>query len=114
MALASNFVSGMIMVALALVGPKLIKVIPSSALVVPVAGMCFAFLGLEQASTPLGAPLVGFMVSERRPACMEERERERERTLLSPGYNPSTLVTRRYHIVPYACSCGNVSRYHHR
>lgn len=40
----------------------MVRVIPPAALLVPVAGISIAFLGLEQASTPFGAPLVGFMV----------------------------------------------------
>lgn len=32
-------------------------------------GIGFAFLGLEQATTPFGAPLVGFLVSEQENAC---------------------------------------------
>ena len=61
-ALAANFITGIISVVLGLFGPQLLRVIPPAALLVPVAGIGLAFLGLEQASAPFGAPLVGFMV----------------------------------------------------
>lgn len=61
-ALAANFISGIISVVLGLVGPQMLSVIPPAALLVPVAGIGFAFLGLEQAAAPFGSPIVGFMV----------------------------------------------------
>lgn len=60
-ALAANFISGIISVVLGAFGPQMLRIIPPAALLVPVAGVSFAFLGLEQASAPFGAPLVGFM-----------------------------------------------------
>lgn len=61
-ALAANFISGVISVVLGAFGPQMLRIIPPAALLVPVAGIGFAFLGLEQASAPFGAPLVGFLV----------------------------------------------------
>lgn len=62
MALAANFISGVISVVLGAFGPQMLRIVPPAALLVPVAGIGFAFLGLEQVSTPFGAPLVGFLV----------------------------------------------------
>ena len=61
-ALAANFINGVISVVLGAFGPQMLRIVPPAALLVPVAGIGFTFLGLEQASTPFGAPLVGFMV----------------------------------------------------
>lgn len=61
-ALAANFISGIISVVLGAFGPQMLRVVPPAALLVPVAGIGFAFLGLEQVSAPFGAPLVGFLV----------------------------------------------------
>lgn len=63
MALAANFITGIISVVLGAFGPQMLRIIPPAALLVPVAGIGLTFLGLEQASTPFGAPLVGFMVN---------------------------------------------------
>ena len=60
MALAANFITGIISVVLGAFGPQMLRIIPPAALLVPVAGIGLTFLGLEQASTPFGAPLVGF------------------------------------------------------
>ncbi|CAM9464258.1 unnamed protein product [Ascophyllum nodosum] len=60
-ALAGNFVSGIISVVLGVMGSKMLAIIPPAALVVPLGGIAFAFLGLEQAATPFGAPVVGFL-----------------------------------------------------
>ncbi|CAN0017419.1 unnamed protein product [Ascophyllum nodosum] len=60
-ALAGNFISGIISVVLGAVGPQMLAIIPPAALLVPVAGIGFAFLGVEQAAAPFGAPLVGFL-----------------------------------------------------
>ncbi|CAM9279105.1 unnamed protein product [Ectocarpus sp. 8 AP-2014] len=60
-ALAANFISGIISVVMGAFGPQMLRVVPPAALLVPVAGIGFAFLGLEQATTPFGAPLVGFL-----------------------------------------------------
>ena len=61
-ALAANFINGVISVVLGAFGPQMLRIIPPAALLVPVAGIGYTFLGLEQASTLFGAPLVGFMV----------------------------------------------------
>ncbi|CAN0368834.1 unnamed protein product, partial [Ascophyllum nodosum] len=60
-ALAGNFISGMISVVLGALGPQMLTIIPPAALLVPLAGIGFAFLGLEQTVAPFGAPMVGFM-----------------------------------------------------
>ncbi|CAM9711568.1 unnamed protein product [Ectocarpus sp. 12 AP-2014] len=60
-ALAANFISGIISVVMGAFGPQMLRIVPPAALLVPVAGIGFAFLGLEQATTPFGAPLVGFL-----------------------------------------------------
>lgn len=61
-ALAANFITGVFGVVMGTFGPQMLRIVPPAALLVPVAGIGFTFLGLEQASTPFGAPLVGFMV----------------------------------------------------
>jgi len=59
-ALAANFITGIISVALGLIGPIMLKVVPPAGLMVPIAGIGFAFLGLEQLSYSIAAPIVGF------------------------------------------------------
>ncbi|CAN0344518.1 unnamed protein product, partial [Ascophyllum nodosum] len=59
-ALAGNIISGIISVILGPLGWQMLTVIPPAALLVPLAGVAFAFLGLEQAVAPFGAPMVGF------------------------------------------------------
>ncbi|CAM9464400.1 unnamed protein product [Ascophyllum nodosum] len=59
-AVAANFISGLVSVVLGAVGSRVLAIIPPEALLVPLAGVGFAFLGLEQAAAPFGAPLVGF------------------------------------------------------
>ena len=61
-ALAGNFLSGVISVILGVLGPQMLTIIPPAALLVPLAGVGFAFLGLEQAVASFSAPMVGFMV----------------------------------------------------
>ncbi|CAM9100814.1 unnamed protein product [Discosporangium mesarthrocarpum] len=60
-ALAANFISGIISVVLGAFGPPILKIVPPASLLVPVAGIGIAFLGLEQISAAIGAPLVGFI-----------------------------------------------------
>ena len=59
-ALAANFITGLISTVLAAFGPLLLRLVPPSALMVPIAGIGFAFLGLEQVTSSLAAPLVGY------------------------------------------------------
>lgn len=59
-ALAANFITGLISVVLAIVGPLILSYVPPAALLVPIAGIGVAFLGLEQVTNSIGAPLVGY------------------------------------------------------
>lgn len=59
-ALAANFITGLISVVLAAFGPLILRVVPPAALLVPIAGIGIAFLGLEQISNSLAAPIVGY------------------------------------------------------
>ncbi|CAB9526315.1 Inherit from COG: Xanthine uracil vitamin C permease [Seminavis robusta] len=59
-ALAANFITGLISTILAIFGPFILKVVPPAALLVPIAGIGVAFLGLEQVTNSLAAPLVGY------------------------------------------------------
>jgi len=59
-ALAANFVTGLISVFLGFFGPLILKVVPPAALLVPIAGVGIAFLGIEQVSNSIAAPLVGY------------------------------------------------------
>lgn len=60
-ALAANFITGLISVVLGILGPRILKSVPPAALLVPIAGIGIAFLGLEQLSNSIAAPLVGYM-----------------------------------------------------
>ncbi|CAN0414358.1 unnamed protein product, partial [Ascophyllum nodosum] len=60
-ALAGNLLSGVISVILGVLGPQMLTIIPPAALLVPLAGVGFAFLGLEQAVASFSTPMVGFM-----------------------------------------------------
>ena len=60
MALAANFITGLISVVLAFFGPLILKYVPPGALLVPIAGIGIAFLGLEQATNSIAAPIVGY------------------------------------------------------
>ena len=62
-ALAGNFIAGVLSIVLGIMGPQMLTIIPPAALLVPMAGVGFAFLGLEKAVAPFGAPIVGFPVS---------------------------------------------------
>jgi AGZA family xanthine/uracil permease-like MFS transporter len=59
-ALAANFITGLISVFLGLFGREILKVVPPAALLVPIAGIGFAFLGIEQVSYSIAAPIVGY------------------------------------------------------
>lgn len=59
-ALAANFITGLISTVLAFFGPLILRVVPPAALLVPIAGIGIAFLGLEQVSNSLAAPIVGY------------------------------------------------------
>ncbi|CAB9503591.1 Inherit from COG: Xanthine uracil vitamin C permease [Seminavis robusta] len=59
-ALAANFITGLISTVLAFFGPFILKVVPPAALLVPIAGIGVAFLGLEQVTNSLAAPIVGY------------------------------------------------------
>jgi AGZA family xanthine/uracil permease-like MFS transporter len=59
-ALAANFVTGLLSVFLGFFGTIILKTVPPAALLVPIAGIGFAFLGLEQISNSIAAPLVGY------------------------------------------------------
>ena len=57
---AANFITGLISTVLAAFGPLILKVVPPAALLVPIAGIGVAFLGLEQVTNSLAAPIVGY------------------------------------------------------
>ena len=59
-ALSANFLTGVILFVLGLFGRLILKVVPPAALLVPIAGIGISFLGLEQLSFSVGAPLVGY------------------------------------------------------
>lgn len=59
-ALAVNFITGLISTVLAFFGPLILKYVPPGALLVPIAGLGIAFLGLEQATASIAAPIVGY------------------------------------------------------
>ncbi len=59
-ALAANFITGLISLFLGLFGRLILKVVPPAALLVPIAGIGFAFLGIEQVSYSIAAPIVGY------------------------------------------------------
>jgi AGZA family xanthine/uracil permease-like MFS transporter len=64
--LAANFITGLISVFLGIFGPLILRVIPPAALLVPIAGIGISFLGLEQLSNSIAAPIV---VSRRFEMC---------------------------------------------
>jgi AGZA family xanthine/uracil permease-like MFS transporter len=59
-ALGANFITGLISVFLGIFGRLILKVVPPAALLVPIAGIGFAFLGLEQLTNSIAAPIVGY------------------------------------------------------
>ena len=58
-ALAANFLTGGISTVLAFFGPLILRYVPPGALLVPIAGIGIAFLGLEQLTYSAAAPIVG-------------------------------------------------------
>lgn len=59
-ALAANFITGLISIFFGLFGTVILKIVPPAALLVPIAGIGFAFLGIEQVSNSIAAPIVGY------------------------------------------------------
>jgi len=59
-ALAANFVVGLITIVLGIVGPFILKVVPPAGLLVPIAGIGAAFLGLDNVAKAVAQPLIGF------------------------------------------------------
>ncbi len=59
-ALAANFITGLMCVFLGILGTYILKVVPPAGLLVPIAGIGFAFLGLQQLTTSIAAPIVGY------------------------------------------------------
>jgi len=60
LALATNFIVGLMTIILGLVGPFILKVVPPAGLLVPIAGIGFAFLGLDNVAKAVSQPLIGF------------------------------------------------------
>jgi len=58
--LAANFITGLILIILGIFGPLILRAVPPAALLVPIAGIGFSFLGLEQLTVTIAAPIVGF------------------------------------------------------
>jgi adenine/guanine/hypoxanthine permease len=59
-ALVANFITGLISTILAMFGPLILRYVPPAALLVPIAGIGIAFLGLEQLTNSIAAPIVGY------------------------------------------------------
>lgn len=59
-ALAANLISGLISMFLGFFGRLILKVVPPAALLVPIGGIGIAFLGLEQITNSIAAPIVGY------------------------------------------------------
>ena len=60
-ALAANFYVGVISTFVGFFGPVVLKFVPPAALLTPTAGIGIAFLGMEQISSSLAAPIVGYV-----------------------------------------------------
>lgn len=58
--LAANFVSGLTSLVLGLFGPQILRLMPPAALLVPIAALGVAFLGLQQLCNSIAAPIVGY------------------------------------------------------
>jgi len=58
--LAANFITGLISIFLGMFGTQILKFVPPAALLVPIAGIGIAFLGLENIANSVSAPLVGY------------------------------------------------------
>jgi adenine/guanine/hypoxanthine permease len=59
-ALAANFITGLISIVLGIFGTLILKAVPPAALMVPIASLGIAFLGLEQITQSIAAPIVGY------------------------------------------------------
>jgi AGZA family xanthine/uracil permease-like MFS transporter len=59
-ALAANFITGIISIFLGCFGMQILKFVPPAGLLVPIAGIGIAFLGLENVANSVSAPLVGY------------------------------------------------------
>jgi adenine/guanine/hypoxanthine permease len=59
-ALATAFITTIISTVLTFFGPFIPRVVPPAVLLVTIAGVRFAFLGIEQVSNSLAAPIVGY------------------------------------------------------
>jgi len=59
-ALAANFITGLISMVLGIFGTQILKFVPPAGLLVPIAGIGIAFLGLEFVANSASAPLVGY------------------------------------------------------
>lgn len=59
-ALAANFITGLISIVLGCFGMQILKFVPPAGLLVPIAGVGIAFLGLENIANSVSAPLVGY------------------------------------------------------
>ncbi|CAD7700422.1 unnamed protein product [Ostreobium quekettii] len=62
-ALAANFLTGLVSIVLSFPAPMLLRFMPPAALLVPIAGIGFSFLGIQQMSEGLAAPIVGYMAT---------------------------------------------------
>jgi hypothetical protein len=59
-ALAANFITGLISIVLGFFGMSILKIVPPAGLLVPIAGIGIAFLGLENIAAAASAPLIGY------------------------------------------------------
>eukprot|EP00283_Hemiselmis_rufescens_P021848 CAMPEP_0173438638 /NCGR_PEP_ID=MMETSP1357-20121228/20522_1 /TAXON_ID=77926 /ORGANISM="Hemiselmis rufescens, Strain PCC563" /LENGTH=636 /DNA_ID=CAMNT_0014403947 /DNA_START=20 /DNA_END=1927 /DNA_ORIENTATION=- len=60
-AVAGNFVVGILNIVFGMIGPVIMQAVPPAALLVPIAGIGFSFLGVGQITACLGQPIVGFL-----------------------------------------------------
>eukprot|EP00232_Nephroselmis_pyriformis_P030957 CAMPEP_0182861686 /NCGR_PEP_ID=MMETSP0034_2-20130328/5634_1 /TAXON_ID=156128 /ORGANISM="Nephroselmis pyriformis, Strain CCMP717" /LENGTH=596 /DNA_ID=CAMNT_0024993643 /DNA_START=36 /DNA_END=1826 /DNA_ORIENTATION=+ len=60
-ALAANFIVGILNIIVGFVGPEVIKFVPPASLLVPIAGIGFAFLAIGQVVCNFAQPIVGFL-----------------------------------------------------
>ncbi|VEU39659.1 unnamed protein product [Pseudo-nitzschia multistriata] len=58
--LAANFITGLISIVLGIFGMQILKFVPPAGLLVPIAGIGIAFLGLENIANSVSVPLVGY------------------------------------------------------
>ena len=59
-ALGANFLTGVILIVLGVFGRFILKVVPPAALLVPIGALSISFLGMEQLSYSIAAPIVGY------------------------------------------------------